>query len=263
MLLDRHSQAGLTLVELMVGAFIGMMAIAIAMSLYLTQHKSHLRQTSITDAQMNAQFVIGEVQHHLMHAGLGLPREFQGLMYEPGRITVRLNPTKRQIQRTGRSSPASGVTRIEFAPADAEHFRDIHHAIVRYDNSLRIFPILAFDPSRASVDLPGDIDLFETGTNPFIYPAQEFVLLLDQGYFRIDRASSKGPPASSLGLAEGVSSLVLRFKTKGSGIWLTNAPLLNDLEWMEIDVTTRALTPGMDDIKQNLKTRVAYRGAWR
>jgi len=63
----------MTILEVLVASFIGIVVVASAFELYLTQHQNWLIQDEITDAQQAARASIRMLSRHIRLAGFGLP----------------------------------------------------------------------------------------------------------------------------------------------------------------------------------------------
>lgn len=72
-------QRGLTLLELLVASVIGLIVVASAFELYLTQHRNWLIQDGVTDAQHAARASIKMLSGHIRMAGYGLREEIGAL----------------------------------------------------------------------------------------------------------------------------------------------------------------------------------------
>jgi prepilin-type N-terminal cleavage/methylation domain-containing protein len=73
-------QRGMTLIELLVSSIIGLIVVASAFELYLTQHRGWLIQDEISDAQQAARASIRMLSGHIRMAGFGLPEQIGPLV---------------------------------------------------------------------------------------------------------------------------------------------------------------------------------------
>jgi len=88
-------ERGLTIIELLVASLIGIIVVAAAFELYLTQHKNWIIQDQITDAQQSARASITMLSKHIRMAGYGLPDQLVAIMAantDPDTLTVMYQP---------------------------------------------------------------------------------------------------------------------------------------------------------------------------
>ncbi len=72
--LNRSSQRGVTLVEMMVGMLVGMLAVLVISQVLLTSESQKRTTTGGADAQVNGALALYSLQRDLEHAGYGISR---------------------------------------------------------------------------------------------------------------------------------------------------------------------------------------------
>jgi hypothetical protein len=273
---ERAPRSGFSLVEILIAASIGFLAVTAALYLYRAQHRSMLRQSALSEMRMNGQYALQELHYYLKHAGLGLPSSADDLILRDGELTVRINWTK--AGAPAEKISARGASRAEFLiPAgDAPLFKDKAYAMVMSGSRAIEGEILALapagDPGRFLLRIAGSSDDFPGNT--MAYPVERLRLhhaaqgeaAERGGEFHLKPENPGRLPGlqmNTLVLAEGVESIRYRFITR-SGDTLGILPTdLNDLKQSEVRVVVRSLfsnrqATGPESARDTLTARVAY-----
>jgi hypothetical protein len=66
-----HDKQGITLVEMLIAAFLSFLVAAASLHFYLSQHKSWLAQNDVSDIQQNVRASLNEIADQLRMAGYG------------------------------------------------------------------------------------------------------------------------------------------------------------------------------------------------
>lgn len=271
-------QVGLSLLELLVASFVGLLAIAGILYIYKSQQKSMLAQTGLADLRLNGQFTLNEVQHYLTHAGMGLPGSLEDILIIGGDLAVRINRSKQSASAQKHGSGGGARTLYRVAAADADLFRKAPFAVALSGNQALEAEILdvTAGPSagEALVVLRGNPSGFPAGAQ--LYPLERLRLHVCSGRgadtlagdFRVLSTPAPGGreiALDTLTLAEGIESLSYSYFLAGRRDSLTSLPAdLDSLRSIRVQVVARTLRkdqalPGDGYRRQILVAKVNYR----
>jgi hypothetical protein len=275
-------QAGVSIIEMVIATFVGLMALLGVLFIYRAQSKGVAVQGSISEMRMNAQFTLNEVMYYLAPAGLGLPDEMEAVDTSRGDLLVNTNSTKKSAPVTMDAAflTAGQVKYFFNASGDTALFKKKVYVALQDINSdevkakiLKVIPGTAA-PSTAYIILSGNKANFNSGNT--IYPLEVTRLHVCTGagadtvagYFRVlgDNPFLRAPAVTldSLTLAEGIDSL-------GYAYWLTGGTSTNALpsnldNLQRIEIVVRAKTllrdaklSGDGYHRQTMRAKVNYR----
>ena len=275
----RRGQAGFSLVEMTVASLVGMAALTGAFYMYKSQHKHMVIQSGMAEMHMNGEYTLNEIEHYLIHAGLGLPLDMKSLLVSGGGdMAVRVNFSKRGAMGSLHGSSTFTKVVYQIARSDTALFQNMAYVSVQTSSGMREVEIAALAPDPAT---PGKsrITLVGNKRNFFgttkLFPMERINLHrctgkgadTVAGEFRIIKEDPKrrsGLKMDTLTLAEGIESISYRY-FMSNGDSLTAMPAsLDSLKMIEIAVTAKTLIkdrkyPGDGYRRQNLKAKIGFR----
>lgn len=273
-----RTQAGFSLLELLIASFIGFMAMVGILYLYKSQHKNMMLQGGASEMRMNGQFTLNEAQYYLARAGLGLPANFKNLFESSGDLVIRANPSKKSSQASMDPSSNTSVTVFRIPGADTALFSGRAYAAAPVTGGVLESAILgvapmAGDPASALVSLAGDKNAFAPAT--ILYPVERVRLHrcggtgsdTAEGDFRVlpeNPGKRPGLKQDSLTLAEGIESLSYRYILINGDIVSALPMALDSLQRIEVRVVAKSQVRNRsaegDGYKRDtLTARVGYR----
>jgi hypothetical protein len=268
----------MSVLEMVVATFVGLLALVGVLFIYKAQNKGVVIQGSISEMRMNAQFTLNEAMYYLAPAGLGLPSELDAIDTSGGDLLVNTNPTKKSAPATkdGAFATAGQVKFFLNAPSDTVLFRKKAYAVLQDKNSNQVrAPIVTVTPGAAAfIVLKSSAANFNAGTT--IYPLDVTRLHVCtgvgadtvEGYFRIlvDNPGIRNPAVTldSLTLAEGIDSLGYGYYLADGTASGTLPANLDNLQRIEIVVRAKTLLkdvkiPGDGYHRQTVRAKVNYR----
>lgn len=273
-----HSQSGLSLIEILVASFIGMLAVTGALYIFKNQHRNMITQTNTTNLRMNGQYSLNEIQYYLGQTGLGLPNSLDGLMLDSGELVIKLNSSKKSAFAT-MDAGSSSTTKVvyQIASTDSSLFSLVGRAVAMIGSTPIEAPIISMNsaggtPPQSKIILSGDKADFPATTS--LFPQERLKLHICTGIgsdtvkgdFRILAESAPkrtGIKMDSLTLAEGIESLVFTY-TKLNGTSSTTFPTnLDSLQTISVNLVVASKIPdprlsGDGLIRKTFSVKVNY-----
>lgn len=275
----RKSNSGLSLLELLVGSFIGLLAVTGILYLYKSQQRNMLTQSGLADMRMNGQFALNEAQYYLSHAGLGLPANLEDIQVLGGDLAVKMNVSRKSATAVLHASSGRSRAVYRIAAGEAGPFLDMPYAVILAGNQALEAEVLSVsaDPpggGDAYVALRGGGDAFPASAT--LFPMERLRLHISDGsgpdaepgdfqVFSEREPGLNGSAADSLTLAEGIESLSFSYFMAGRRDSVTVLPAdLDSLKSIRIQVVARTLKsdvhlPGDGFRRQTLAAKINYR----
>lgn len=273
-----RTQSGLSLLEIIIASFIGMLAVTGALYIFKNQHRNMVIQTNTTNLRMNGQFSINEVQFYLGQAGLGLPNSLDALMLDGGELVIKTNSSKKFAPAT-MDVGASGTKVIvyQIASTDTALFSKVGRAVAMIGNTPIEAAIISVTakggtPPKSNISLAGDKDDFPITTS--LLPQERLKLHICTGIgtdtlkgdFRIlaeTPPKRSGIKTDSMTMAEGLDSLIYTY-TQLNGTSSTTFPSnLDSLQTISVKIIASSLVkdahlPGDGYLKKSFSVKVNF-----
>lgn len=277
-----RSQAGVSIVEMIIATFVGLLALLGVLFIYKAQNKGVVIQGSMSEMRMNAQFTLNEAMYYLAPAGLGLPDEMDGIDTSGADLLIHTNSTKKSAPAT-KDLAFAGANQIKYllnASSDTAIFKKKVFAVLQDVNSnmvkaeiVSVIPGTAV-PLTAYIVLKGNKANFNAANT--IYPLDVTRLHMCtgvgadtvEGYFRVvgedHHSRSPAPALDTLTLAEGIDSLGYAYWMSGGAVQNNLPANLDNLQRIEIIVRARTLIkdvkiPGDGYHRQTMRAKINFR----
>lgn len=191
MLQKMRSNAGITLIELLVASVIALICTGAALELYISQQKNWLTQENITDMQQNGRSAMDEIVYHARQAGYQLPPGLEAILAsnsDPDTVTFVY--LRDPICKCALVSTMSGTSDELRLPTDSIGCYDANMWAYIYNPATEdgeYFLISGVEPASG---------VLQHASTPFsqIYPAGSEVYLIDMATFYVDNVTDSLHP---------------------------------------------------------------------
>jgi hypothetical protein len=237
-----RSMRGFSLLELLTASFLSLLVIIGIQYVYKGQQKNMLVSSSVSELRMNGQYTLNEVQHHLLHAGLGLPSGFRNLDSLDGSLVVKMNVSKEGFSAVRHSSSTTTRTYFRLDSLRAgDAFASSGYVLVRGKPTENAIASLKLVAGLWHVEIASGMANFPSQAT--LYPMNRVILKreTDGGFKATAQDPRNAGTLSNLKLAEGIDSLAYHFISM-SGARSTRIPAsLDTLHRIEIRVVARTV----------------------
>ncbi|MCP4704368.1 MAG: hypothetical protein GY865_07140 [candidate division Zixibacteria bacterium] len=242
------NNAGMSILELMIGLFLAGLVTASVFEVYINQHKNWMIQDDVGNIQQNGRAAIDELSSQLRMAGHELPLGIDAIeAYDTNPDTVIINFS---------SSGCNAPIEYDMGSITADMRCDGHDVSCFYDGQLAYI----FHPDSGGGEF-FTISGVQTGTSVIqhissplttSYDKDAIVLALNRYKYYIDYSDSLHPnlmlelPGQTPQVyAENIEDLQFRYTMKGGAI-VNVPPAAGDVREIHIDLTARSDKPDID-----------------
>ena len=242
------NNAGMSLIEMLIGLFLAGLVTASVFEVYINQHKNWIIQDDVTNIQQNGRAAIDELSSQLRMAGHELPLGIEAIeAYDTNPDTIIIN-----FSSSGCNAPIEHKM-----PLPSSEFRCDGHDVSCFYNGQFAY---IFHPDSGGGEF-FEISLVQTGSSHIqhnkwpltkIYDKDAIILALNRYKYYIDYSDSLHPnlmlelPGQAPQVyAENIEDLQFRFTMKGGAI-VNVPPSAADVREIHIDLTARSDKPDID-----------------
>ncbi len=242
------SNAGMSLIEMLIGLFLAGLVTASVFEIYINQHKNWMIQDDVTNIQQNGRAAIDELSSQLRMAGHELPLGIEAIeAYDTNPDTLIINFSSNGCNAPIAFDMATNTADLRCDGSDISCFNDGQLAYIFHPDSGggEFFTIS---------DVQAGSSVIQHSSSPLSTPYDKdaIVLSLNRYKYFIDTSDSLHPnlmlqlPGQSAQVyAENIEDLQFRYTMKG-GFVVNVPPAAGDVREILIDLTARSDKPDID-----------------